>query len=129
MNIHLLPLGVYRSLFPVHALGGIIYTGIVFSLLNAIFEELVFRGVLYDALESQWGAWGAVVATAAMFGYGHLRGYPPGLPGVVLAGIYGLALGWLRVRTGGLGLPIAAHIAADATIFVIVASTGPLGVL
>ena len=37
--------------------------------------------------------------------------------GAQLAGTYGLALGWLRVFTGGLGLPGLTHITADATIF------------
>jgi hypothetical protein len=33
-------------------------------------------------------------------------------------------LGWLRVRTGGLTLPILAHIAADATIYGILVYAG-----
>jgi hypothetical protein len=44
----------------------------------------------------------------------------------VLAGIYGLCLGWLRVFSGGLGLPVIAHIAADATIFTIIGRAGAL---
>ncbi len=46
--------------------------------------------------------------------------------GALLAGLYGLALGWLRVVTGGIGLPVIAHIAADATIFTIAARSGLL---
>jgi hypothetical protein len=33
---------------------------------------------------------------------------------------------WLRVFTGGLGLPVLAHIVADATIFLIVVRAGLL---
>jgi uncharacterized protein len=50
----------------------------------------------------------------------------PGLLGAVLAGIYGISLGWLRAFSGGIGLPLLAHIAADATIFTIIASSGVL---
>jgi membrane protease YdiL (CAAX protease family) len=55
-----------------------------------------------------------------------MRGYPSGALGALLAGIYGVCLGWLRVFSGGLGLPVLAHIAADATIFTMVANSGVL---
>lgn len=113
-------LRAYRDLLPIATLGGGVMGCLLFSILNALLEELIFRGVLFDAVESQWGVWVAVAATAGLFGYGHMRGYPPGPLGALLAGIYGLCLGWLRVFSGGLGLPVIAHIAADATIFAIV---------
>ena len=103
-----------------------IVAGFIFAVLNAFLEELLFRGVFFFAVEAQTGAPMAVVITAALFGYGHMHGYPPGPLGAVLAGVYGLALGWLRVSTGGLGLPVLAHIAADATIFIIVVNSGVL---
>jgi membrane protease YdiL (CAAX protease family) len=105
---------------------GLIFAEIVFAILNAFLEELLFRGIFFDAIESQTGTAMAVVITAALFGYGHMHGYPPGPIGAVLAGAYGLMLGWLRVFTGGLGLPVLTHITADATIFVIVIRAGVL---
>jgi uncharacterized protein len=117
----------YSNFLPVHALGGIIMAGVFFSLFNAIFEEAAFRGLLFDAVESQAGKVVAVIVTAVIFGYCHLEGYPPGPAGSVLAGIFGLILGWLRVFTGGLGFPILAHIAADAVIYTLVARTGVWG--
>lgn len=56
-----------------------------------------------------------------VFGCGHLHGYPPGPLGAVLAGLYGLGLGWLRVFSGGLGWPVVARVVADATLFTLVA--------
>ncbi|HZJ14895.1 MAG TPA: CPBP family intramembrane glutamic endopeptidase [Chthoniobacteraceae bacterium] len=112
-------LHAYRASLPFAALGGVIVAGLVFSLLNALLEELVFRGVLFDGIDSQWGPWVAVVATAIIFGCGHAHGYPPGRFGEVLAGLYGLTLGALRVWTGGLALPFVAHIFADVTIYCI----------
>jgi uncharacterized protein len=116
----------YGRFIPVSTLGGTLAVGVLFSIFNALFEEVIFRGILFDAIESQWGNWVAIVATAFLFGYGHMRGYPSGPLGAVLAGIFGLCLGWLRVFTAGIGLPFIAHIAADATIFTIVVSSGVL---
>ena len=109
----------YGFLLPVHKLGGILAAGIIFSISNAIFEEIVFRRIFFDAIESERGSLIAVITTSMLFGYGHLHGYPPGLLGGLLAGIYGFALGCLRRITGGIGLCIIAHIIADATIFTI----------
>lgn len=116
--------GAVANLIPVYSLGGPVAAGILFSIFNALFEEVIFRGILFDAAESQWGVKLAVIGTALLFGHGHLHGYPPGLFGAMLAGIFGLGLGWLRVSTDGLGLPIIAHAAADATIFTILARSG-----
>jgi len=107
----------YRAAIPFDALGGVIVAGVVFTIVNATLEELVFRGVLFDALQSQWGVWVTLAATALLFGLGHLRGYPSGLTGACLAALFSLAMGVLRLWTGGLALPIVAHMAADATIY------------
>ena len=119
-------LGAFRGFLPVSALGGMWAAGFLFAAFNALFEEIIFRGIVFDAVESQWGARVGVVASAALFAYGHQRGYPSGLLGVMLAGIYGICLGWLRVVTGGLGLPVLAHVVADATIFILISRSGIL---
>jgi hypothetical protein len=110
-----------RGRLPGPVAGSVLLAGAYFALVNAALEEVIFRGILFDVVESQWGGRVAVAATAVLFGYGHLQGYPPGPLGGVLAGLYGLALGSLRLWSDGIGLPVAAHIAADATIFAIVA--------
>jgi membrane protease YdiL (CAAX protease family) len=114
----------YRAAIPFDALGGVVMAGVIFSVVNATLEELVFRGVLFDALQSQWGTWGTVAGTALLFGLGHLHGYPSGLVGACLAALFGIALGALRLWTGGLALPIVAHMAADATIYGILVHSG-----
>ena len=111
---------------PVTTLGGVIAVGAVFSLLNAFLEEAIFRAIFFDAIGARWGAWPAIVITSAVFGYFHMHGYPPGPLGAVLAGIYGVCLGWLRSFTGGIGWPVVAHITADATIFILLARSGAL---
>src|SRR5262249_52774338 len=72
-------LSAFRATLPQRVLGSVVLAGAVFAVLNAISEETVFRGILFDALESQWGLRGAVALTTLLFGLGHFRGYPPGL--------------------------------------------------
>jgi membrane protease YdiL (CAAX protease family) len=114
----------YRVVPSFEMFGGVIVWGVVFTVVNATLEELVFRGVLFDAVRSQWNVWVTVVGTSLLFGLGHLHGYPPGLWGACLAVAFGFAVGVLRVWTGGLGLPIVAHMGADATIYCILVRWG-----
>jgi hypothetical protein len=105
------------AFLPASVLGGSVIAGIGFAVSNALFEELIFRGILFDAVESEWGGRIAVLGTGALFGFGHLHGYPPGYLGAGMAAVYGVSLGWLRVYSAGIGLPVIAHIGADVTIF------------
>jgi membrane protease YdiL (CAAX protease family) len=105
--------------------GSVLLALIVFSVVNAVCEELVFRWLLYQAVAEEWNRFAAITASAALFGLAHLQGYPPGPIGAILAGLYGVALGVLRDWTGGLGLATLCHIAADATIFGILWSATP----
>jgi uncharacterized protein len=102
---------------PVAMFGNLILAGMCFSVINALLEELMFRGILWEIVAGEWNVPLALGVTAVLFGVGHYHGYPPGPLGAIFAGIYGVALGWLRWTTGGLGLTIACHISADATIF------------
>src|SRR5262249_50993949 len=111
-----------RARMPLWMMEHSIVGGLVFASINAFLEEVIFRGILFDALASQIGTVWAVTAQAFVFGLLHKEGYPPGLEGITLASIYGLMLGWLRVRSGGLVGPIVVHMVADATIFAILAS-------
>jgi membrane protease YdiL (CAAX protease family) len=102
---------------PVAAFGSLLIAGVCFSTINAALEELIFRGILWEATAADWNRGIALGATSILFGVGHVHGYPPGPLGAVMAGVFGLALGLLRLWTGGLGLAILVHICADATIF------------
>jgi uncharacterized protein len=112
---------------PVALFGNLLVAGICFSAANAALEELVFRFVLWEVAAAEWNIGVALAGTSVLFGLGHLHGYPPGPFGVVLAGVFGLALGLLRLWTGGLGLAIAVHVVADATIFGLLWSSGAIG--
>jgi membrane protease YdiL (CAAX protease family) len=80
-------------------------------------EELVLRGVLFDAVRRHLGDAIAVAVTALLFAAIHLPLYGAGaLPINLCVGVF---LGCLRVGTGGVTAPMVAHVFADlATGFV-----------
>jgi membrane protease YdiL (CAAX protease family) len=81
-------------------------------------EELVLRGVLFEALGTRFGDVIAVAAMAVLFAIIHLPLYGwAALPIDLCAGVF---LGCLRVASGGVTAPLVAHVLADL-------STGWLG--
>jgi hypothetical protein len=103
--------------------------GIVFATTNAIAEELAWRHVLWEALATRGAPAAAIVGIQALsFGVAHIEGFPRGALGVALAAGYGLLLGILRLRAGGLLAPVLAHIGADAVIYALILATA-LGLL
>jgi membrane protease YdiL (CAAX protease family) len=81
-------------------------------------EELVLRGVLFEALGTRFGDVIAVAATAVLFAVIHLPLY--GLAALPIDLCAGVFLGCLRVASGGVTAPLVAHVLADL-------STGWLG--
>lgn len=68
-------------------------------------EELLFRGLLQQALTNWLGTWGSLVAASVVFGLFH-----PFTPTyVLLAALAGLVLGVLWLITGNLLAPVVAH--------------------
>lgn len=104
--------------------GSVLLAGVGFSVVNALLEEVIFRGILWDLVADEWSQGAALGVTAVLFGVGHLHGYPPGPIGAIMAGLYGIALGLLRWWTAGLGLATVCHVGADATIICILAVAG-----
>ena len=77
---------------------------VVVAVAAPIVEELTYRGLGFAAVRQFFGAGAAVVVTALAFGLAH--GLVIALP--VLT-IFGLILGWLRLRTRSLYPPIILH--------------------
>jgi len=101
----------------------LILIGLLFSISNAICEEFVWRGMIFDAVERAFSSSAVVIfVQASSFGIAHLNGFPRGASGIVLASIYGCMMGCIRQRSKGLLAPIAAHAFADAVIYSILAS-------
>ena len=100
----------------------IVLGAVGFSMCNAAVEETVWRGVLLEGLQSIAPASVAVALQALSFGIAHIHGFPRGAIGIGLAAIYGLMMGIIRVRAGGMLAPWIAHVFADLTIIAILAT-------
>lgn len=77
----------------------------------AAVEELVLRGVLFDAVRSQSGDAVAVAVTALLFAVIHLPLY--GIQSLPIDLCVGVFLGSLRLASGDVTAPLVAHVLAD----------------
>ncbi|QZD90341.1 CPBP family intramembrane metalloprotease [Qipengyuania aurantiaca] len=78
-------------------------------------EELIYRGFLMDRLNRLQGlagkAWPIILIQGVLFGLPHAY---QGLGGVIITGVVGIGLGWLRYnRKGNLWALVLAHMAVD----------------
>ena len=106
------------GLIPMWSPARLVLLGVGFALFNAAWEEMIWRGVVFDALERTRLPSGTVVLMQAVsFGVIHLHGFPSGSVGILLASAYGAILGVLRAQTGGLLVPFVAHAVTDFSIF------------
>ena len=89
------------------------------AVVPAVCEEVAFRGFVLTGLRDRFGAVRAVLASAVVFGLFHVvkeLGLWERLLGSTLLG---LALGWVRVRTGSLWPGILLHAANNALILTV----------
>ena len=106
------------DLIPTWSPGRLVLLGLGFALFNAAVEEMIWRGVVFDALERTGLPTAPVVLMQAVsFGVAHLHGFPSGSVGILLASAYGAILGVLRGQTRGLLVPFVAHAVTDFSIF------------
>jgi len=89
--------------------------GVIFSVLNGTFEELVFRGSMLTALSKRYQVGVAVFLQAWYFGWGHFHGVPSGFIGVFLTIVGGIVLGLVMLRCRNIVSTIIPHIFADLT--------------
>jgi membrane protease YdiL (CAAX protease family) len=78
---------------------------LVYCVQPAIVEELFFRHLALENLRGVMGVHVAVLVSSVMFGLAHI-GMPFSIPVLVLVG---LGLGYSRVFSGGLALPMVLH--------------------
>ncbi|HSL31958.1 MAG TPA: type II CAAX endopeptidase family protein [Anaerolineales bacterium] len=87
-----------------------------FGISAAVFEEILFRGVLFRGIERSLGSWMALVISAAIFGGLHLMNKDATIIGVI--GIMlqtGLTMGAAFMLTRRLWLPMGIHFAGNFT--------------
>jgi membrane protease YdiL (CAAX protease family) len=106
------------GLIPTWSPARLVLLGVGFALFNAALEEMIWRGVVFDALErTRLPTVPVVLMQAVSFGVAHLHGFPSGSVGILLASVYGATLGVLRARTRGLLVPFVTHAVTDFSIF------------
>lgn len=94
--------------------------GLLFAVGNAVCEEFVWRGMIFDAVERVFPSISVVILVQGIsFGMAHLHGFPRGASGIFLASIYGCMLGYIRHHAHGLLAPVIAHAFADAVIYAV----------
>jgi CAAX protease family protein len=90
---------------------------IVIAVIAPVVEELMFRGLGYRLLERD-GTRAAIVVTGVLFGLVH--GYVLALPAMVF---FGIAIGWLRRKTGSVYPGMLVHGTTNALIVLIAAAS------
>lgn len=77
-----------------------------------LLEEVIYRGLLFQALHRRVGLWPAAVLSAVIFAAVHVEVTQPLFSGGLA--LLGVLFAWLLVRTGSLVVPIVAHAAFNA---------------
>ncbi|AIT09208.1 hypothetical protein LO80_03950 [Candidatus Francisella endociliophora] len=89
------------------------------ALLNAVVEEVIFRGIIQTELSRISSVFIAIFLQAFLFaGFHYAGGFPNGLSGFAMTFVYAFALGTTRFKVKGLLAPIITHTFADMTILI-----------
>jgi len=88
------------------------------ALAGPLFEELVFRGFLQPLLARSMAAWIAILLTAVPFALLHGPGFGWAWQSVMIVGIAGVVMGYVRNRTGSTAASALVHVAYNSTLFV-----------
>jgi membrane protease YdiL (CAAX protease family) len=80
----------------------------------AIKEELLFRGIVQNLLETRFGLLAAVVATNILFVVWHIGVVPPSLWAFSQIFLAGSLLGFVYAKSGSIALAIGLHALYDA---------------
>ncbi len=100
----------YAKFLPAVDLPMLLLLGLGFALFNAVYEEIIFRGMLLSIFSIQLGLAAAIVLQACWFGCLHFRsGFPSGYLGMGLTFIFGSMMGYLTFRTRGIVIPVITH--------------------
>ena len=89
---------------------------IAMAISSSVFEELLFRGVLYRSVETWFGSWAALVVSALVFGLTHLMNPQATIEGALFIAVEaGILLGAAVMLTRRLWLSIGFHLAWNYT--------------
>jgi len=89
---------------------------IAMALSSGVFEELLFRGVLYRSVETWFGSWAALVVSSLVFGLTHLMNPEATLEGALFIAVEaGTLLAGAYMLTQRLWLSMGFHVAWNYT--------------
>jgi membrane protease YdiL (CAAX protease family) len=95
-----------------HGPAGVVLFVLAVAVVGPIAEEIVFRGQLLPRLAARLGRGPALLASSVLFGSIHSN---YGLyAGLVI--VLGWGLGWARLASGGLAVPIALHVLFNGAV-------------
>jgi len=92
---------------------------LLFSVANALTEELIFRATLVQSMQTSVAPWGIALGSALWFGGLHYFGNPGKVPGVLMAGFMAWLLTFSVLQTHGMFWAWAIHFVQDAVILAI----------
>lgn len=110
----LMALGIYR----IDGLNSLSFMvpAVAMALSSGIFEELLFRGVLFRSVETWFGSWAALVVSSLVFGLTHLMNPHGTIEGALFIAVEaGSLLGAAYMLTRRLWLSIGFHVAWNYT--------------
>lgn len=110
----LMALGIYR----INGLNPLSYMipAIAMALSSSVFEELLFRGVLFRSVETWFGSWAALVVSSLVFGLTHLMNPQGTIEGALFIAVEaGTLLAAAFMLTRRLWLSIGFHMAWNYT--------------
>lgn len=84
-------------------------------ILVALFEEILFRGIIFRIIERSLGSWAALALSSAIFALAHLPNAGITLLAVSVTAVAGLMLAAAYMLTGRLWLAIGLHFAWNFT--------------
>jgi membrane protease YdiL (CAAX protease family) len=114
----------YTGMLPNLPFGVLLVYGVAFAAFNAALEEITWRGVMMEALDSAFGAgYLSLVIQALSFGAAHYQsGFPNGIPGTVITFVGGLLLGIIRRKSRGMLGCWIVHFFGDMVVFSLILS-------
>ena len=110
----LMALGIYRveGLNPL----SFMIPAIAMAISSSVYEELLFRGVLFGSVEKWFGSWAALVVSSLVFGLTHLMNANGTLEGALFIAVEaGILLAAAYMLTRRLWLSIGFHMAWNYT--------------
>jgi membrane protease YdiL (CAAX protease family) len=113
-EVILMALGIYRIV----GLNPLSYMvpAIAMALSSSVYEELLFRGVLFGAVEQWFGSWAALVVSSLVFGLTHLLNPQGTIEGALFIAVEaGILLAAAYMLTRRLWLSIGFHMAWNYT--------------